>query len=105
MIVVREVNIENVIAGTCIAKDVIDDKGNRLVNIGTPLTTSIIQILQKRGIKTVFISVEEKITDEQYEVLRQQIENDIQKLFRGVSSDSFVYSLKDILIQYRLSKI
>ena len=87
--------------GVQLAEAVIDEKGMLLVAEGTILNDKLIQRLVSKNIDTICVMVDEQISDEEKNLRRQQLEEQITKRFRKVISEPLMLAFRDALINYR----
>lgn len=94
------VNITNVSVGMILAKPVIDDKGRTLCGSGTILTEKMIQRFDKMGVSLLYVESNEKINEEEY----LRLINDVNKTYIKITENNMLQSIKKILLKHIESK-
>jgi hypothetical protein len=80
--------------GMTLARPIVDANGRTLCGEKTVLTENIIAHLQRNSITGLFITSDEKLTAEEYEKARAEIE----QRFAKINPDNIVYEVKTALL-------
>lgn len=78
-----------------LAKPVLDDKGRTLCSANTVLTSKILTRFDKMGISSIYIFTKESISDEEFNRLKEIINNRFSKISKG----TLLSNLKDVLLE------
>lgn len=91
---IRALDIDAIVPGTAVARDVCDAGGRVLVPAGATLSESLLQALARRGIPQVEVEIEEAIDPAVLEARVRQIETDLDNRFRLAGEGSETRQLR-----------
>ena len=92
---VKCIPITNASPGMTLAKPVMDENGRTLCGEKTVLTEKLIAQFQRNNINAFYVTSDEKLSDEQYE----HIKSDIEKRFSKITPKNVLNNLKSILLE------
>lgn len=100
-----ETSIKEVTEGAKLGLDVLDHQGQLLMPAGATLSLSAIDRLISREITHVTVVEKEVMTEEQFSVLKSEIEMMINHRFRKANSSPLMQELKQALIDHRIKEL
>lgn len=92
---IKCISIQNACAGMVLAKPVVDENGRTLCGENTVLSEKIIPQFIRNNISGIYILSDEKISEEEYQKLHQEIET----RFANVPAKSLLLDLKNIILE------
>ena len=92
---IKCISIQSACAGMVLSKPVVDENGRTLCGENTVLSEKLIAQFIRNNISGIYIISDEKISEEEYLRLHQEIET----RFKDVPAKSLLLDLKDILLE------
>ena len=92
---IKCISIQNASAGMVLAKPVIDENGRTLCGENTVLNEKLIAQFIRNNISGIYILSDEKISEEEYQSLRQEIE----ARFANIAPKGLLQDVKNIMLE------
>ncbi|MDH5258515.1 MAG: hypothetical protein OEX07_10925 [Gammaproteobacteria bacterium] len=99
-----QLNVEQCHAGAMLAEDIISEGGIVILKAGAELSEDRLKSLSNNGVKAISIVCEEKLSAEELEKRRHKIAKKMNKLFRRSDDDSYLAQMKEMLVEYYVSR-
>lgn len=101
---IRELGLDEVMPGTVLAADVHDGEGNLLLHKGAAVTESMLAGLRHRGVATLQVVHEERLSPDQQAERRRQVLERVRYLFRASGDSPVARELERQITAYRLQE-
>lgn len=101
----KEISLEQVTVGTELGADLHGSNSALILPVGTVLSRAVLDKLKARGVKSICVVVEESLSNEEREALRQQVDEQLSYRFRKLDDQLLMQELKRILLSHRLKDI
>ena len=102
---IKEIPLTELPGTARLARAVLDAKGRCLLAAGSVLTEAARELLQRRGVESVYVEVVEALTSEQSAQAAEQIRTAVMRRFRASGDDPGLVKLRDLMLDYRLSSL
>lgn len=102
---VHSVSLQDAQPGMVLAAPVQDSAGNDLLAEGTELTAALLASLLRRGVASVQVVAEERLSETELASRRKMVAERLDFLFRNARGDALMENLHDAVLQYRLEQL